>query len=266
METPAPARRAASLQFYDPAAGIGLLAGIGPIGKETTAARLLLFLGGQRVALFTGERTPPSALLVEPLCFELDGETTAITFGGPVLHLDDGAIYLDLEAALAASALGDVAVHVRFARAGVDTSGAEFGRVEGWIDVAGERRPVATGAYANAGAVRIGQRPGHMMLAADFGGGHGVLANISDGIGARVVEFRNGATRELRANVEKPAMASPFEIRFADAATLRASPGTRMEILRGLGKVGYVRVTFGTARFEWEGREGHGFYEYAAMV
>lgn len=262
----APTRRAASLQFYDPAAGIGLLAGIGPIGPETTAARLLLFLGGQRVALFTGERTPPNDLLVEPLDFQVDGEVTAIRFAGPILHLDDGAIYLDLEAALAASALGEVAAHVRFARAGVDASGAEFGRVEGWIEVGGERRAVATGGYANAGAVRIGQRPGHTMLAADFGGGHGVLVNIGVGIGARVIEFRDGATRELSASVETTASAAPFELHFADAGTLRASPDSRMEILRGLGKGGYARVTFGTARFEWEGREGQGHYEYATLV
>jgi hypothetical protein len=260
-----PHRRAASLQFYDPAAGLGFLTGIGPIGKETAAARLLLFLGGQRVALFTGERTPPCGLVVEPLHFDFEGESMAIRFAGSVLHLDDGAVYLDLEAALAASALGDVAVDVRFTPAGADRSGAEFGRVEGWIEVGGERREVAAGGYANAGAVRIGQRPGHTMLAADFGDGHGVLANIGEGIGARVIEFRNGAARELQPHVEASTPGT-FDLGLDDATILRATPCSRMEILRGLGKSGYARVTFGTARFEWADRQGHGFYEHATMV
>jgi hypothetical protein len=36
-----------------------------------------------------------------------------------------------------------------------------------------------------------------------------------------------------------------------------------MAILRPAGTAGYVRVTFGVARFDWYGDVGHGLYEYA---
>jgi hypothetical protein len=261
-------RRAFSLQFYDPAADIGLLAGIGPIGNETTAARLLLFLGGQRVALFTGERTPARGLLVEPLHFESDEGGTTLRFAGPILQLDDGATYLDLEAAFAASTLTDMAVEVRFVRRGTDALGAEFGRAEGWVDLGGERREISAGAWANAGIARAGQRGAYAMLAADFGDDHGILANIAAGAAARVIEFRGEDNREIQAaTVKLPDAAAPsFELTLDGAAMLRALPGARMEILRSLGGGRYTRVTFGTTRFDWGERRGHGLYEYSAMV
>jgi len=260
--------RAASLQFYDAVADVGLLAGMGPIGKDTTAARLLLFLGGQRVALFTGERTPPDGLVVEPLRFEMSGGGMELTFSGPILHLDDGTTYLDLEAAFAASALGDIEVKIRFTRSGVDANGAEFGRVEGWVDLGGERRDIGAGGYANAGVARAGRRGAYAMLAADFGDGNGILADIVDGAVRRVVEFSASGPREMRAQaVRLPESAvSEFQLTLADAATLRARPVSRMEILRSLADGGYARVTFGTARFDWGERQGCGLYEYAAMV
>lgn len=258
-------RRATSLQFYDPEADIGLLAGIGPVSRTTTAARLLLFLGGQRVALFTGEQTPPRRLSVEPLHFETVGEGMTVRFGGPILHIVDGATYLDLEAAFVASTLGDVEVELCFTCGGTDASGAGFGRVDGFVDLGGERRTISTGAYANAGAPRGGQRLGYAMLAADFGGGHGVLANVGSAGTARVVEFRGDGMHDVPAAAAS-SVEAPLELPLANGSIVRATPVSRMEILRSLADGEYTRVTFGTARFDWEGRAGQGVYEYAMPV
>jgi hypothetical protein len=260
------------LQFYDPAADVGLLAGIGPIGKETTAARLLLFLGGQRVALFTGERTPPRNLSVEPLHLGVDDDGMTLRFAGPILHLDDGATYLDLEAAFVESTLADLDVNIRFVRRGADASGAEFGGVEGSIVLAGNRRTISASGFVNAGISRAGQRQAYAMLAADFGDSHGVLANAADGLGTKVVEFRSGAVRDVSPgessalNSDAGAAARPIELTMDDAGVLRATPKSRMEILRSIGTNHYARVTFGTAHFEWGKRRGHGLYEFARLV
>ncbi|MFM7142875.1 MAG: hypothetical protein ACKO2K_13280, partial [Alphaproteobacteria bacterium] len=55
---PRGAREAVGLRFFDPdagPAGLGLLAGIGPMPGGRLGARLLLFPGDQRLVLFTGE-------------------------------------------------------------------------------------------------------------------------------------------------------------------------------------------------------------------
>src|ERR1700687_3141513 len=46
---------ATSLQFYDAAADVGMFAGVGRVGPHSVGGRVLLFLGGQHIALFTGE-------------------------------------------------------------------------------------------------------------------------------------------------------------------------------------------------------------------
>jgi hypothetical protein len=226
-------RRATSLQFYDPVADVGLLAGVGPIGQETSAARLLLFLGGQRVALFTGEQNPSMSLVVEPLRFERDELATRLSFSGPILHLEDGATYLDLEAAFVASTLGELEVELCFRRCGAGPTGAEFGQVEGRVDLGGERRTISVGAYANAAAARVRQSPGYTMFTADFGRGQ-FLANIGSE-GTNVVEFCNGlrlreatSPRTLLRRDRHPWMSC-----WRMAASC-AQPRSRMEILRSL--------------------------------
>jgi hypothetical protein len=261
-----PSRRATSLQFYDPVADIGLMSGIGPIGKDTVAARLLLFRGGQRVALFTGERTPPDNLIVEPLQFEIDDEVTTLRFTGPILHLEDGREYLDLEAAFAASTLGEVEVELRFVAAAVDASGAAFGRIEGWVDLGDERRAISAGAYANAASARSALHDGHTVLAADFGEGRGLLASIGDAGASRIIEFQGGRVCEIEAAATAPRIDATLEVTLAVEGAIRATPLSRMEILRSLGARGYARVTFGTAVFRSKDREGHGLYEFARLV
>jgi hypothetical protein len=221
--------------------------------------------------LFTGERTPPHGLTVEPLHLEASGNGMDLKFSGPILHLDDGATYLDLEAAFAASTLGDIEANIRFTSCGVDANGAQFGRIAGLVDLNGERREISTRGYINAGIARAGQRQSYAMLAADFGSG-GVLVNVAQGFGARIVEFQAGAARDI-SPAQLPALARdcdapsrPIEVRLEDASVLRATPRARMEILRALGADRYARVTFGTAHFEWGDRRGHGIYEYARLV
>jgi len=265
-----------SLQFYDPVAGIGLSAGVGRIGPQVTGGRLLLFLGGQRVALFTGEEAHAQGSSVAPL--DLTG---GVRFAGAMLLLDDGATYLDLEAAFSASRLVDAEVAVRFEPLGApsldedqdsDVTMPSFGRMHGRVRVdRRELRVDATG-FANAGGFRAGSH-GQTMIAATFGAEHAVLSRAADGApNAVTLHFTAAARRTLDTaclaistdgDAYTPAS---IELTCDGQLPLVATPLTRMAILRPAGRGRYLRVTFGVAACRWGERAGYGLYEHARPV
>jgi hypothetical protein len=261
----------AALQFYDPVADVGMFAGVGPMGPHVTGGRLLLFLGGQRIALFTGETVGGAD--VAPLAFRTDHDGTQLHFRGPILWLDDAGIYLDLEAALARSQLVDAELELSFVRRHTTGSDVQFGRVDGRLRIDGATRRVSTGAFANAGGLRAsGARP-RTMLAADFGDGGGLLSRSTAEAGRSiVVHFTTAGTRPLEptqlavspdANVSVPRC---FELRCTGQPSLQAEPRSHMAILRPTGRGSYLRVTFGVARFAWGTQTGWGLYEHAVPV
>ena len=130
-------------------------AGVGRTRPHLLGARMLLFLGAQRVALFTGEELTAHGRDVPPLAMHDDGHVLALRFHGPILLMDDAAMYLDLEAALAASRIveADVAVQLRTVTPG-DAQGIRFGVVDGSVAIDGQVRPVCTGGFVNAGGMR----------------------------------------------------------------------------------------------------------------
>lgn len=261
--------RPVALQFYDAAADVGLFAGIGRMGPTAIGGRLLLFLGGQRIALFTGEERGTGVAGVPPLCMRPENAGLRLAFSGPLLRLEDGTTYLDLEAALAASRLVDAHVDMRFA-AGGETTGAQFGTVEGCIAVDRQRWHVHAGAFANAGALRATGTQQQTMIAADFGAGGAVLARVVEAPeGSMGVHFAGKHARplqELRVVVSTDGDAyTPVALRLslAEHPSLDGWALSRMAILRPAGRGDYLRVTFGVGRFRWGAAEGYGLYEHA---
>jgi hypothetical protein len=272
-----PAQRApaAALQFYDARADVGMFAGIGPVGPRGTSGRVLLFLGGQRVALFTGEEVHARGHGVGPLRVSGRGDGLRLEFAGPMLRLDDAAFYLDLEAALTQSQLVDAEVQVQFVPIYPPAAGAtvQFGALRGFVAINGERREVEAGGFANAAGFRASGTRQQTMLAAAFGDQRAVLSRVVDGAGeATGVHFTPDAPETLRgvriAVTTDGDRYTPrqFELTGDGVPTMRGQALSRMPILRPAGAAGYVRVTFGIARFEWTGATGYGLYEYARPV
>jgi hypothetical protein len=269
------ARTTAALQFYDPVADVGILAGVGPAGPRVTAGRLLLFLGGQRVALFTGEERRANRQGVGGLRLTRSAGAMRLEYDGPMLLLDDAAVYLDLEAALAESRLVDADVRVDFAptHAHGSTAAAHFGNACGVVSIAGERREVNVGAFADAAGFRASGSQRQTMLAATFGNQRAVLSRVVDGASdSSGVHFSRLVPEALRAvhiavatdgDVYTP---KGFELTCDGMPALRGQPLSRMAILRPASDAGYLRVAFGVARFEWDGQAGYGLYEYACPV
>jgi hypothetical protein len=265
----------AALQFYDPATEVGLSAGIGHAGPRLSAGRLLLLLGGQRVALFTGEEVHAVGNCVGPLRIIRTTDGMRLEFAGPVLVLEDAAVYLDLEAALAQSRLLEAEVHIEFGptSAAATSAAARFGIVRGVVRVDGQRRDVETGAFADAAAARASGVRQQTTLAAAFGREHAVLSRVVEGENdCSGVHFTPPAANALHAvrvavttdgDVYTP---TRFELRCDGIAPLRGEPLSRMAILRPAADTSYLRVTFGAARYSWAGETGYGLYEYARPV
>jgi hypothetical protein len=271
-ETLPSSHRSTALQCYDPAADVGISAGVGRMGPHGTAGRLLLYLGGQRVALFTGEEPHPHADRVGPLSMTVSGDAGRLHFAGPILALDDARHYLDLEAALAASRLISAEVDLAFSPAATHPgAAAQFGTVRGSLRAGNRTVTIATCGFVHSGAFRASGPGRQTMLAAAFGTAEGVLWRAADG-GNTGTHFRDGRADPLAAvrvavSTDGDAYTpSQFELACNDRRPIVGTPLSRMGILRPLGGGRYLRVTFGTARFTWAEANGYGLYEYARPV
>jgi hypothetical protein len=203
------------------------------------------------------------------------GRSLSLSFDGPILVMEDAAEYLDLEAALAASRSVAARIEVTLDEIHRAAGGTTFGQVNGEIVVDGCRRTLATPGFGRIAPLRAVGSTGQTMLAASFDGERGIVGraladnDASAGNGASAGIFFGGGgsqdLEDLRLRVERDGDAytpASFELQTANHAPVRARPVNRMAILRSAPQ-GYLRVAFGVARFEWDGREGWGLYEHA---
>ena len=279
-EPPAPSATASeprhpALQFYDPAADVGMFAGVGRMGPRSTAGRLLLFLGGQRVALFTGEDVHARGARVAPLEFVEEGGALRLRFTGSMLLLEDGAEYLDLEAALAASELteGQVDLEFQAAAQGSAAGGIEFGSVAGSVRVGTRGCRVGAAAFARAAGLRASGLGVQTMIAAAFGTQRAVLARSAEEGALPLAICFEGATAQplngtrIAVSTDGDAYTpATIELVCDECAPVLGRSLSRMVILRPTGHGQYLRVTFGVARFRWADLDGYGLYEHARPV
>lgn len=261
----APASAPAALQVYAPGSGIGLSARLDPRRGGGVSGRLLLFLGGSRVALFTGEGPHPAPLSGAGPHFAAAADGLRLTFDGWALHAADGGLYVDLERALAASHLLAVRADLVFSR-----RAGEHGRVRGTLALDGAVERIDAPGFAPAGPVEVGWRS-HLSLRAGFADGTAVSVRHRVP-GEALLEEHAGAapTRRPLASLAVTFDGDPHTPRRVVAADgaggLVAEPTARMAIVRPLGGGRRARVTLGVARVERAGTAGFGFYEYARVV
>jgi hypothetical protein len=279
----APRLSPVSLQFYDPRCDLGLFSGVGPVGPNRLGGRLLLLLGGQRVALFTGESgSGGTARGVPPMVLLRDAGGVTLDFDGPMLALDDGDKYVDLEAALAESHLVVARLHVRLtatpagsdlaagtARIGVD-AGICFGPVGGELELDEHHRRIDTHGFAGR-SLRASGSGRQTTLLASFDDGTGFFSQgaVSGGFGLRFDPCSAAPLEGVRVVASAggdPYIPSAFRMDCNGQASIGATPHSRMSILRPAASGEYVRVTFGAARFARGEKTGHGLFEHAEPV
>ncbi len=258
-----------SLQFYDPRAAVGLFTGTGRLGAML-GGRLLLFLGEKRIALFTGEAAVRGGRSLLPLRLTGQGSEVDLSFDGPMLFLEDGADYLDLEAAFGRSRLIHAEVEIHFT-ASVGEA-AQLGHCVGRLRADGNEHIIEANGFANAGAWRGSGAHEQTMLSAAFANGAGELVRY-DHSRDEFLEMRfspAGVTTGTNGRVEitpeeDPYVPQSLALHADDAAPMRVVPLSRMSILRTAGG-GAARVTFGVARFEAERGDGFGVFEYTRPI
>jgi hypothetical protein len=253
----------ASLQLYDPRMQIGLTARVDHAGAHT-AGRLLVFRGPQRVALFIGEDRRGRGT-AGPL-FTPTADGFRLAFGGAALACEDGALYVDLEQAFAASRLCAVAVEVEFRQ----HPSPDYGRAEGWIEIDGQRDRVEAPAFARHGILQrsLGAWSSLLTLHAAFGPDLAVRVRheFPGAGGVRHTLSAAGAAHDPVSRLQIRFDGDRYTPRDMAVGDLRCEPLGRMAITRPHPPHRHARVTFGPARFEQAGQEGFGFYEYARAL
>ncbi|GIW40985.1 MAG: hypothetical protein KatS3mg076_1562 [Candidatus Binatia bacterium] len=263
--------RVFSLEAYDPAADLALWAGAGNGPDGRYGARLLCLFGGSEVALFTGERAGFFSTAAFPIEFSGTGDDFRLVFSGPVLCLEDGRRYADLEAALASSVLEELSLRVRF-RALLARGRLRFGRLEG--EVVRGSRVVALSTEGLAGRRRasalrqsvLAAWVGDLRLLARSREGEAPRALVGPGGGGilhprPLLRFETGANPSVEQVAGDP---EAISIAWEDER-LRAVPRARVSILRSVDP-GYLRIDFGVARVETRHGTGWGLYEFSSPV
>jgi hypothetical protein len=156
---PNPAR--IGIEFYDSRAKIGAMASF-DIGAGANGGRILVMLGGRRVALFTGEGRPiveENRITLGPLGLLVSEGRVEVSFSGAAIIVPDGTAYLSIERAIGSGAIDDavkLSGELQMASAGslnlsslirgvaqgdsVRTPIARFGRLLGGIQIDGHRQ------------------------------------------------------------------------------------------------------------------------------
>jgi hypothetical protein len=257
---PHPARRHVALQLYDGReGGFGLVAGIAHLPDGDTGARLLLFLGGRRMAVFIGHERGHGDLAVAGLRVDPVDGGFELRFRGWALVAEDGARYFADERAQREAELTEVEAALSYRRLGTDGYGRATGRIElgrAALDVA------AFGFTAPLLVPPRGSARGQTRALACFGPALAVVAETAadssciDGEGRAAL----GAARRVE---DETAPGAGFALVLPDGRRLDGRPESAIRLWRPVGEGASVRVTFGLARFRWNGsEEGGGFYEH----
>jgi hypothetical protein len=262
-------RPPASLQCFDPASGIGVSAGLSVEGGDGIRGRLLLFLGGQRVALFVGEDRGLDRLISGGPQFHLRERGFHLAFEGRILCVEDGGLYLDLEDAFAASALRSAHVDLSFEA----PEKARYGRVRGTICLEGTAWSFDCYGFGGV-ATRppVSPRRSQTMLSACFGADLALQARTGGARGAAcgtVTRITAGGEQidDLRAlcvDLDRDGYTPRrITVPLGGETTIVAEPLNHMSIYRPGGAQRPTRATFGIARVRVDGRQGFGFYEHS---
>ncbi len=262
-----PLPASAALRFYDPAAQVGLAAQVEPRGQAVRSS-LLLFLAGQRVALFTGEDSARTGAIGGDVSFAAQGSGCRLTFEGALLVTNDGRLFVDTERALAASALITARADLLFTPHRPD-----YGRVHGRLIVDGRALTVDTHGFAHGIVWRPDVTHGwrsSLILHAAFAADHALRLHHRVPGGLLLDEHGNpGRVCQSGALAVDFAADSftPRRIALSNGSGgLAAVPIADLAAAVPLGGARTARLSIGVARITCNGAHGYGFFEYARLV
>lgn len=258
-----------ALRFHDAENRIGLMAGVDATGtpQRGIQGRILLFLGGDRVALFTGEEARSAHFGGGgPHFLRTASGGFRLVFDGSTLETANGGHYVDLERALSGSVLRPLRVDLVFA-----ARDGDVGMVRGEVHMGERSWYVNTLAFADPTAWRrwSGARRSEWALSVAFADGATIVADSgAPDLPDNRFPPRNQGMRALRISLA-PDRYTPesLDFRLADGSCLRLSPTGRISVLRPVARQRSARVTLGIAAAILDGvdQPGAALYEYARL-
>ncbi|MBU6280731.1 hypothetical protein KGQ64_00720 [bacterium] len=257
-------RRALGLRLFDPAsgpAGLGLVAGVGPMPGGRLGGRLLLFPGSQRLVLFTGEQRGGPAGSVGALRVERDPDGLRLGFRGHALAAPDARDHFRSERAQLRARVVPVSVDVR-----LDDAGHGFGLAVGRVEIDGEVLVVKAGGFSGVpwGGGVDGPPLPETRVATATDRAEGLSFRVRDGLLAGFRHGAPGAPAEPVRGVARRPGSRPGELDLeVEGGPLRFEPRCHLAWLRSGPDGRHATVTVGVlARDPASGAPGGGIFEH----
>jgi len=270
------------LHFHDPVSGLGLMGGIEcDRSAPTCSGRLMLSLGGNEMALFTGEdetTTDPGKVRVGAFVWQSQSDGLAISYQGTVMRFRHPQAFIRLEEGLAASWIEPAEVTLRLTlpqSLAAPTSPFFLAHLQGSVRLRDGLRAVdAWGFLDMLASDEAGRLLPRRLLSLPFGPDLGIFLSrveMSEGPRSSGIIYHQGTQYPLRSEDWK--LDYVFEQGRPTAFRLALTPGapltlqcdgetlTTIPIVRHAPTGRALAVTFGLARTVWQGREARGVYE-----
>jgi hypothetical protein len=280
--TPEPKRL--GLHFHDPMSGLGLMGGIEfDRSAPTHSGRLLLFLGGTEMVLFTGEdnaTSRPGRVRVGGLVWQGQEEGLKVSYQGTVMRFSHPQAFIRLEEGLAASWLepADISLRLTFPQ---PISGPSLplvlSHLQGEVQLRDRRCKVdAWGFLDMLRSEETGRLLPRRLLSLPFGSDLGIFlswVDAPDGPLSSGVVYHHGTPHRLRP--EDWDLHYTLERGRPTGFRLSLTPPTPLElhcsgetmatipVVRHAPQGRALAVTFGLSRTVWQGREARGVYEFS---
>ncbi len=280
----APEPKRLGLHFHDPMSGLGLMGGIEfDRSAPTHSGRLLLFLGGTEMVLFTGEdnaTSRPGSVRVGGLIWQSHEEGLDISYHGTVMRFSHPQAFIRLEEGLAASWLepADISLRLSFPQLSSDPSmSLLLSHLQGEVHLPDRRCAIDCWGFLDMlRSEETGRLLPRRLLSLPFGSDLGIflsLVEAPEGPLSSGVIYHNGVPHRLqpedwelhylleqgrptgfRLSLTPP---TPLEL-YCSGETLATIP-----VVRHASQGRALVVTFGLSRTVWQGREARGVYEFS---
>jgi hypothetical protein len=272
------------LHFHDPSSGLGLLGGIECSPTELThSGRLMLFLGGTEMVLFTGEddsTRDPHHLRIGGLVWQTHPGGLHISYQGTVMRFSHPQAFIRLEDGLAASWIEPAAINLTLTLPTPFPSPSVplyLSHLQGEIRLRDRQHTIdAWGFLDQLKAEETGRLQPRRLLSLPFGPDLGVFLSwveTSQGPRTSGVLYHHGVPHTLAAHEWEldyrleDGRPTGFRVSLSPSLPLTiACEGetiTQIPIVRHAPQGSALAVTFGLSRAVWQGRQALGIYEFS---
>ena len=270
------------LHFHDPVSGLGLMGGVESDPSSLThSGRLMLFLGGTEMVLFTGEddNTPdPGKVCVGGFTWQSQPNGLAISYRGTVMRFSHPQAFIRLEEGLAASWLEPAEIALTLALPSplaMPPVPFFLAHLQGEVCLRDHRYEIdAWGFLDKLKAEETGRLLPRRLLSLPFGPDLGIfLSRMETPHGPRSsgVVYHNGTPHALQPEdwdlryTFVQGRPHGFQLSLTPPTPLsvhcQGETVTAIPIVRHAPQGNALSVTFGLSRATWQGREARGIYE-----